>query len=352
MKIALITDQHFGARSDSAHFHKFFAKFYRESFFPELKKRNIKTLVMLGDTFDRRKYVNYSSFQDAIDYYFAPLCFEFDIKTFVIVGNHDTYFKNTNKVNSENLLLRDKFPNLIIVDNPVTTKIDGIDICLLPWICEDNFEMTQEVIKNTKAEICMGHLEIYGFQMYPGQDYGYAGYSRDMFNKFEQVLTGHFHHKSTDGHIYYLGCPYEMTWQEAGDPKGFHIYDLETRELEFVQNPFTMFSKVEYDDSKGLISVTEEQIKEKYVKIIVTSRKDTLAFEAFMNQIYSFGPYDVKTVEDWSEFNAGEVDETINLEDTLSVLDNYVDSVATDMDKEKIKDYMKKLYTEALAVEV
>lgn len=352
MKIALITDQHFGARSDNAFFHKFFAKFYSDCFFPELKKRGITTVVMLGDTFDRRKYVNYVSLSECIQYYFIPLCHEFKIDTHVLVGNHDTYFKNTNQINSQDLLLRDKFPNLNIIDQPTTIDIDGIPICMLPWICDENYEQTIDVIQNTPAQVSMGHLEIFGFKMYQGQEQGFVGINKEVFKKFEQVFSGHFHHRSDDGQIFYLGCPYEMTWQDADDPKGFHIYDLKTRELEFVPNPYTIFSRVEYDDVHGRTAVSQEQVREKYVKVVVTSKTDSLGFEAFMNRIYSFNPYDVKTVEDLSEFNTGEIEGKVNLEDTQSVLSNYIDSVATDLDKDKIKNYMKTLYVEALSVEI
>jgi ornithine carbamoyltransferase len=53
-----------------------------------------------------------------------------------------------------------------------------------------------------------------------------------------------------------------------------------------------------------------------------------------------------------SEFEDGEIGEEINLEDTVSVLSNYIDSIETDVDKEQVKTFMKTLYTEAINVEV
>ena len=44
MKIAIITDTHFGARNDSVQFDEYFYQFYEGQFFPYLQKNNIKTV--------------------------------------------------------------------------------------------------------------------------------------------------------------------------------------------------------------------------------------------------------------------------------------------------------------------
>ena len=41
MKIAIITDQHFGARKNSKLFHDYFLKFYNDVFFPTLESEGI-----------------------------------------------------------------------------------------------------------------------------------------------------------------------------------------------------------------------------------------------------------------------------------------------------------------------
>ncbi|NCA22519.1 MAG: hypothetical protein EBS86_15460 [Crocinitomicaceae bacterium] len=99
MKVAIITDQHFGARNDSTLFLDFYEKFYRDTFFPTLIKEKIDTVLILGDTFDRRKYINFFSLKRAKQMFFDPL-FQMGIQVHMLAGNHDTYFKNTNDVNS------------------------------------------------------------------------------------------------------------------------------------------------------------------------------------------------------------------------------------------------------------
>ena len=350
MKVAIITDQHFGARNDSIAFLDFFQKFYDNVFFPKLEEEGITTVLILGDTFDRRKYVNFYALQRAKEMFFDKLRAN-NINVHMLAGNHDTYFKNTNDVNSPDLLLKE-YTNINVIDDPVTINVDGTDICMMPWICPENYEASLNEIKTTKAEICMGHFEIAGFAMYRGME-SHEGLSKETFQKFDRVFSGHYHHKSDDGHIFYLGNPYELTWQDYNDPRGFHLFDIGSRQLEFIRNPYSMFERLEYNDKEqDPVDLDAIDLQGKFVKLVVVNKTDYYKFDKFIQKLYNKGCYDIKIVEDMSEFQDGEIDESINLEDTLSVLGHYVDSIETDLDKEKIKNYMRALYTEAVNIEV
>lgn len=350
MKVAIITDQHFGARNDSVAFLDFYQKFYDNTFFPTLDSSGINTVLVLGDTFDRRKYVNFYSLQRSKEMFFDKLA-ERGITVYMLAGNHDTYYKNTNDVNSPDLLLRE-YDNINVIDTPQTIHLEyedvSADVCMLPWICADNYERSMEELKMTSATLCMGHLEIAGFAMHRGME-SHEGLSKDLFKKFDMVFSGHYHHRSNDGHIYYLGNPYELTWQDYNDPRGFHLFDVHTRELEFIGNPNRMFDRVEYDDSLTDPSASSyNYLENKYVKVIVVNKNDLYKFDKFITKVYDSNPYEVKIIEDFSEYNEGEIDSEINLEDTLDVLSTYVDSIETDYDKDKLKTFMKSLYTEAI----
>jgi DNA repair exonuclease SbcCD nuclease subunit len=350
LKVAIITDQHFGARNDSIAFLDFYQKFYDNTFFPALDSADISTVLILGDTFDRRKYVNFYSLQRAKEMFFSKLE-DRGISVHMLAGNHDTYFKNTNDVNSPDLLLRE-YNNINVIDNPTTITVDGVEICMMPWICPENYDESIEQLKNTKAEICMGHFEIAGFAMYRGME-SHEGLSKEMFDKFDLVFSGHYHHRSDDGHIYYLGNPYELTWQDYNDPRGFHLFDTNTRELEFIRNPYSMFQRIEYDDKETEpLDLDNLDLKDKYVKLVVVNKTDYYKFDRFTQKLYNKGCYEVKIIEDLSEFEDGEIGEEINLEDTVSVLSHFIDSIETDADKEQVKTFMKSLYTEAINLEV
>ena len=349
-KIAIITDTHWGVRNDSQVFIEFFEKFYTNTFLPKLDEHDIDTVLMLGDTFDRRKYTNHVSLHHAKRIFFDPLE-ERGIRVHMLVGNHDTAYKNTNDVNSPDLLLRE-YNNIDVIDSPETIVIDGISICMMPWICPENYQESLDEIKNTKAEICMGHFEIAGFAMHRGME-SHEGLSKETFDKFDMVFSGHYHHRSDDGHIYYLGNPYELTWQDYRDTRGFHLFDLERRELEFIPNPNTMFERLEYDDKEQEpINLDEYDLTGKYVKLVIVNKTDYYKFDKFIQKLYNKGCHEIKIIEDFSEFEEGQIDEEINLEDTVSVLSNYVDSIETDVDKEQIKTFMRTLYTEAINQEI
>lgn len=345
MKIALITDTHFGARSDSVPFDKFFNKFYTEIFFPELEKRKISNIIHLGDCFDRRKYVNFNTLKSCREYFF-DVAKDRNIQINMLVGNHDTFFKNTNTVNSPDLLLKE-YSNVCTYENAQSVKIAETEILLLPWICADNYDGTIEEIKKTNAAICFGHLELAGFSMMRGHECD-DGYDPAIFKNFELVCSGHFHHRHSKGNIHYLGNPYELFWSDLEDPRGFHIFDTQTRELEFIENTLTMFIRYYYDDEKLDPDTADiNSFAGKYVKLVVVNKKDFYKFDKFVENIYKVNPLELKIIEDFSEFEAEALDDSVDLEDTLTLLSNYVDSIETDTDKDKLKGLLKTLYVEA-----
>ena len=350
MKVAIITDQHFGARNDSIAFLDFFEKFYDNTFFPTIDENNITTVLVLGDTFDRRKYVNFYALDRAKKMFFDKLE-ERGIRVHMLAGNHDTYYKNTNEVNSPDLLLTE-YGNIDVISKPETIVVDGIPICMMPWICPDNYQESIDHMANTKADICMGHFEIAGFAMHRGME-SYDGISKETFSKFDMVFSGHYHHKSDDGQIYYLGNPYELTWQDYNDTRGFHLFCLSTRKLEFIPNNYRMFERIEYDDKDiEPIDIDLLDLAHKYVKLVVVNKTDFYKFDKFIQKLYNKGCHEIKIIEDMTEFNDGEIGEEISLEDTVSVLTHYIDSIETDVDKELVKTFMRTLYTEAINTEV
>jgi predicted phosphodiesterase len=348
MKIALVTDTHFGARSDSQQFDTYFKKFYDEVFFPELDKREITQIIHLGDCFDRRKYINFNSLSNCKKYFFEQVESR-GIDMDMIIGNHDTFYKNTNDVNSPSLLLGE-YPSIRTYDKAQVVNYDGLKILLMPWICTDNYEHTTKMIEGKVATVCFGHLELAGFIMYKGQDahLGHDGFDPALFKDFKLVCSGHFHHRHGRGNVQYLGNPYQLFWNDFEDDRGFHIFDTKTLDLEFIKNPNTIFEKYYYDDEKeDPLSIDIAKFNSKLIKIIVVNKKDFYKFDKFVEAIYKENPIELKIIEDFSEFESEAIDENIDLEDTMTLLSNYVDSIETDADKERLKGILKTLYVEA-----
>ena len=351
MKISIITDQHFGARNDSIHFLDYYEKFYKNTFFPTLDNNGINTVLILGDTFDRRKYVNFYSLKRTKDMFFDELA-KRNIQVHMLAGNHDTYFKNTNDVNSVRLLLTE-YKNIKVIDHPTTIQICGKDVCMLPWICSENFDASMNIIEKSSADICMGHFEIAGFAMHRGMP-SHEGLDRGLFKKFSTVFSGHYHHRSNQDNIRYLGNPYELTWQDYNDPRGFHLFDIDTLDLEFIENPNVMFHRITYDDKENTISEILAKDLDKYtgtyVKVVVVNKINPHLFDRFMDKLYKVNPIDITIAEDFSDLTEGVDDDMINeAEDTITIINKFVDGISEKhIDNDKLKTVLKELYVEAL----
>lgn len=351
MKIAILGDTHIGARNDSPIFDNYFRAFYNDVFFPYLEQNDIKYIVQLGDVFDRRKYVNFNVLKSSKQYLFDRLN---SYRTIMLVGNHDTFFKNTNNVNSPDLILNE-YKSITTVSSPKEFVIDGTSILFIPWICPENEQEVFNAINTTKAQICCGHFEIQGFEMYKGSIIDH-GLDKNVFSKFEIVLSGHYHHRSTKQNITYCGTPYELTWSDYGDQKGFHIFDTDTRTLEFVPNPNLMFVKHHYDDQdKTIEDVLLDDFsiyKNTIVKVIVRNKTNPYWFDMLIDKLQKAGAVDIQVVDDHYNLNLEDDKDIVDeAEDTLTILNKYIDSMQIKTDKKQLEQLMRTLYNDALSLE-
>ncbi len=354
MKVAIITDTHFGGKNDNVSFATFQAEFYKRTFFPILDRENVSTILHLGDVFDRRKYANYNSLKLAKEMFFEPAQ---KYKIHMLVGNHDAYYKNSNEVNSIELTCSEYKNITVYREVPEVIDIAGHFIFLIPWIAPANRAMSLNMIKKAKADIVMGHLEINGSEMMPNI-YCDHGLDRDLFKRYERVFSGHYHTQQDDGHIRYLGAPYEITWADYDSAKGFHIYDTSTREFEFYQNPNRLFKKIFYDDSHhcdDMLNMDLSEYENTYVKIFVVQKTDFYTFDRFIERCYNEGNFlELKIVEDFSDLNPDAIadSELEDIEDTLTILSKYVEEIDSEsLNKVKLNRLLKNLYLEANEVE-
>lgn len=355
MKIVLITDTHWGVRGDNNIFLDNSKLFLDNIFFPYLDSNNIKTVIHGGDIVDRRKYININTAKRLREDFLTPLS-ERDLDVHIIAGNHDTYFKNTNDVNAIQEIIKGSYPKFKIYDKFAESfDFGGTSILLIPWICADNREQILNEIKSTKSQIAIGHLEIQGFEMYKGSIVSH-GDDRSIFDKFDMVFSGHFHHRSTDGHIFYLGSHGEFTWSDYNDPRGFHVFDTETREIEFIENPYKIFKKVWYNDSDEDFlqnKIDYSQFKNSIVKVIVTNKTNHFWFDKFIENIESENPYQIQIVEDHLNLNLEEDEDIVNeAESTLDIFKKYIDGYEVKhIDKNKLSNKITELYNEAISLE-
>ena len=353
-KIALITDTHWGVRNDSPVFLDYFKKCVDEFFLPIIKEQGVTHIIHLGDLVDRRKYVNINTARrlrtDFLERLFLP--------TIVIGGNHDEYYKDTYQVNALDELVGDRYPNIRACLTPETITIDGLDILLLPWITKDNEAETFDAINNTSASIAMGHLELEGFEFYKGQVSDHGTADKRIFDRFNNVYSGHYHHRSSRDNITYLGAFSEHIWSDYNDDRGFTILDTETLDTTFYRNPFSIFHMVSYDDVKypdivQKIQATDySRYKNTYVKVVCVNKTNPFAFDMLLDRLYKEEPADISIVEDMNVFTDTNPDELIDqAQDTPTILDSYISGLTLPVETDKMKTYMRKLYVEALTLE-
>ena len=353
MKIALLTDTHFGARNDNLNFNDYFYEFYEGLFFPYLQQNNIKHCIHLGDLMDRRKYVSYRILKDFRERFIQPFM-HLEIDLHILVGNHDIYFRNTNDVNSLQELLGGKYKNIHIYPEAQEINFDGFPILMMPWINPQNEIYSFGMMDETKADTMVSHLEVVGFEMHGGH-FSESGFDKSQFKKFDTIFSGHYHKKSDDGQIYYLGTPYQMTWSDYNCPKGFHVFDTETRELTRIVNPQKIFEKIYYDDTQENYDIHDvNQYRNKYIKLVVVNKNDLYKFDKFTDKLFKADCHEVKIIEDFTDLDANTVSDDIveNSQDTMTLLGKYIDDLDVNLDKTKLKTDISKLYHEAQDLEL
>lgn len=299
MKIAMITDLHYGTRGGSMYFQDAMDKFIINIVIPTLKKNNISHLFMLGDFTDSRKSTNYRIIKEVRKNFFDVLL-KHEISTVFICGNHDIFYKEKNDITSFDVLFG-HYENVMPVMSPIDfSKTDAMkaDILVLPWINKNNYSDVMTAIESTNAKYCMGHFEIAGAKMYK-HSRAEHGLNANLLSKFDVVFSGHYHHRSQYGNIQYIGAAGYYTWQDYDDFRGMTIFDTETGQQETIENPYCLFNRIVYDDSEDLNYKTVDlsDYKGKYIEIYVVNKSDPVQYKDFVKRVYGIDTLGVK-VED------------------------------------------------------
>jgi len=344
MKAVVINDTHFGYKNDSCLVLDYFLEFFTEQLFPYLKEHDIKTIFHLGDLFDRRKYVNFKTLSRVRKEFLEPLQ-EMGVKVHAICGNHDTYYRNTNNLNSLNELV-DQFSNWTVYSEPTDLHLSVGSVALLPWINSENEEAAAKFLSETTSSVLLGHLELAGFQSIRGVFID-QGYETKYFEKFEYVLTGHYHIKSERDNIHYLGTQYQMGFSDVWEPKGFHVFDFQDRTLEFVQNPRKLFYTLDYYESNKN-PLDYSQFKDCHVKIFIKEKTKQNLFEKYLDKFYEAGVSELVVAEDVTA-NPELVAVDIH-KDTLQLLHEEIDIIQeSSVNKTMLAEIINTAYNSALS---
>ena len=336
MKIALITDIHIFGRNNSEIFSNYFLGFFENTFFPFLVENEIKDIICLGDMFDTRKHANFKIYKQWRDEFF-PRLNEYNVT--LILGNHDVFHRESLEINSPSLLLSE-YNNIRIIDSP---KKEG-NFLFLPWIIKENEEETIKLIESSKAQYVFGHLELNGF-LHEGI-VSEKGLDPAIFKKFKHVFSGHYHSKSSKGNISYLGSPYQITFGDYGQERGFHIFDTDTGEIEFKENPSSLFEKIYSEQISSEFDFSS--LKGKYVKLIVEENISSVRLEKLVGTIHESNPINLEIIEKSNEIGMEEIEALDETKDTLTVLLEYASQIEGELDRNLLLSILKETYESAV----
>lgn len=323
-KIAIFSDLHLGIYGNSEDWHSI-ALYWCDWICDSLKKNNIKDIFFLGDFFHNRSEISVQTVHVASE--ILSKFKEFNI--FMIVGNHDAYYKNRSDVHS--LGLMKGHDNITVIDKRLDFVSMGKKFTFIPW--EGNMD-------DLDCDYLFGHFEIESFKMNNFKICEKGLSPSKLVEKCDKVFSGHFHnrHNKTykEGEIYYVGSTFHQDFSDCGNSRGYYIFDVEDGELEFVEN----------DASPNFVKMNSSDIKENkiygnYVKVIIDTDDD---IEELKKRIQNLGPYKLIT-----EFNTKkEKYDDIEITDSINILelfDEFMGQMKLEDEKYKRVDrIIKNLY--------
>lgn len=344
--IAIINDTHFGARNDSPIFLEHFMEFWEKVFFPTIEDRGIKRIIHLGDFLDRRKYVNFYTLQQVRTRFLEPLK-NMGVEMDITLGNHDVFFKNTNRLNSVIELFRN-YPNIRIHEQPTVLDLGDTQVGLVPWITKDNSEECLKFIASAPVRVLMGHFEVSGYEVLRGVEH-HDGMDPALFKSYEAVYSGHFHCRHSRANIHYLGTQYQMTFADLNERKGFSIFHPRTGEMEFVENPIQIFHQIEYDDTKEDYNILNcKQYRNTFVRLLVKNKTRPIMFDNLLDRLNDAPAHSV-SVTDQTEKEINSNTDVVDMsKDTLTLICDEIDTLQGVQDPVRLKTLIREIYSESL----
>jgi DNA repair exonuclease SbcCD nuclease subunit len=328
--IPIVGDMHVGARSGNKLYHEYFSLWLKD-FFQFVDDNDIREFIQLGDMFDVRKHVDtwcLSWFKEK----FVKECVDRKLLVHVIIGNHDIHYRESLEVNTPNLVLSEWSDTFNVIDKPTEVAIDGKTFLLVPWIAKSNKEDVEKAIKKSKASYLCGHFEFNGFPMHKGS-VAKTKHDHVSYGKFKKIFSGHFHTKSEKDNVIYTGTPYETTWIDANDEKGFYVIGEDT--IRFEPNSHTFHEFIRFPEVRD--------VSKKFIRGIIEDLSDKKAIENWKEKLLAFNPHDIKFQEKTQVTYASSVNMD-KIKSTEEFIFDFIDETETNLDKDRLKNIMSGIY--------
>lgn len=232
-KIIILGDVHFDVGNGNQSILENQLGFFQKQLFPYMKENNIKTIIQLGDLMDNRNKVSVNVLHHLKKDFFDVMKTE-NIELYTLIGNHDIYHKDTREIHSLELF-HELYENFKVINDITTLEILNKKLLIVPWVLPDekyNFKNYLDI------DYIFGHFETNGVEMVKNISCNSAhAFSMDSFGGVK-TFSGHFHLRRyyESSNIYYVGTPSQINWSDYNELKGFHVLDIPTGELQFIEN--------------------------------------------------------------------------------------------------------------------
>lgn len=286
-KVAMVSDIHFGVNKNSELFLNSSIRFFTEEFVPYLRAENISTILILGDVFDNRNNINVKV-NDEVYNLFINVLNEF--KIYILIGNHDIYYKTSNEVHSLKLL--NHLENVEVIDKVCHIELFGVNTMFCPWVFDYHDQELIKTFEESTADVLFGHFDIVGFALNSTR-VSLEGLNSEVFHGFKKVFSGHYHTPSSKKfgktEIVYIGSPYQMTRNDKNETKGFIVLNLDSLRYKRVANTVsTKFIEVEYPEIPD-----EKDIAGNIVDALISIHKKDMTgniIDKYVEKIEKMGP--------------------------------------------------------------
>ncbi len=343
-KSLIFTDIHAGVKSDAEIFLNEFRKFFEEFLPEQIENYSLQEgpIFGLGDLFDNRNNLNVKTLSTVYQTFTSLFKRYPKLKIYLLTGNHDIYYRNTREVSSLNVL--NEFSNIELITDIKKTSFFGRSVTLCPWITNKD---SSDQIFEERADICMGHFEINGFEMVSGIK-EYNGIAPKKFEEtFKLTFSGHFHLRAEQNGIIYVGNPYQTKWSDYGNTKGVYVLDFRTLQYEFIENiNAPIYVKLFLSNiKKGTINLKKE-VPNNFISLIVDDRISTNDLDKLNYMISSLNPQSFIIADAEKKYGIVEEIEDCASMSPLQFLQEYTNSLQLPqkIDKNKLVKKMTELY--------
>jgi DNA repair exonuclease SbcCD nuclease subunit len=344
-KWAIFTDLHLGVHQNSSTWHNIGLK-WADWFVNELKSKDIDQIIFTGDFFHSRSEISVNTIHAASEFIAKFKDFS---KIYMIVGNHDSYYKQKADVHSLSIL--NGYSNISVFDKTTTLQSKEFNskaVTFCPW----GFDY----VDIPDSDVIFGHFEIESFKMNAHKLCEEGVKPKDLIKKSPLIFSGHFHlneeREYDNGKIIYVGSPFQLDFGERDCNKGYYTIDFKDLNYEFFRNEVTPVHKKlllsEILDGDEIKEEYKQQIKNNFVRIVIDSKIDQSKIDNILHVANSYTPISL-TVDPLINYNLAAEQESADLSgvDISKAIIEFVNLLDI-QEKEEVIKHTLYLYNQAL----